>query len=151
MYWAFVASDRYVSEAHVIIQQTEMSMNQTMDLSTLFGGSGGGSRADQMLLRDHLLSVDMLTKIDAGLGLKDHYSDRRRDPVSRLWSADISQEWFHWYFLSRVSVEYDEYAGVLVIRSEAFSPDKAHAITSSDGAPAGSRAGVIYRETSEPD
>lgn len=129
IYWGVIASDRYVSEAHVIIQQTEMSMNQTMDLSNLFGGTGGGSRADQMLLRDHLLSVDMLAKINAGLGLKEHYSDRRRDPLSRLWSADISQEWFHWYYLSRVSVEFDEYAGVLIIRSEAFSPDKAHAIT----------------------
>jgi len=130
IYWGVIASDRYVSEAHVIIQQTEMPMNQTMDISTLFGGSGGGSRADQMLLRDHLLSVDMLTTVDAGLGLKEHYSDRSRDPFSRLWSADISQEWFHWYYLSRVSVEFDEYAGVLVIRAEAFTPEKAHAITS---------------------
>ena len=130
IYWGVIASDRYVSEAHVIIQQTEMPMNQSMDISTLFGGSGGASRADQMLLRDHLLSVDMLTTVDAGLGLKEHYSDRRRDPLSRLWSADISQEWFHWYYLSRVSVEFDDYAGVLIIRSEAFTPDKAHALTS---------------------
>lgn len=130
LYWGVIASDRYVSEAHVIIQQTEMPMNQTMDISTLFGGAGGTSRADQMLLRDHLLSVDMLSTLDAGLKLKEHYSDSSRDPLSRLWSADISQEWFHWYYLSRVSVEFDEYAGLLVIRAEAFSPEKAHAITS---------------------
>ena len=130
IYWGLVASDRYVSEAHVIIQQTDTPMNQPMDLSSLLGGSGAPNRGDQLLLRDHLLSVDMLLKLDAELDLREHYSDRRRDPISRMWSADMSQEWFHRYYLSRVSVEFDEYAGVLVIRTEAFSPEKARAVTS---------------------
>ena len=129
MYWGFMASDRYVSEAHVIIQQTDIAVTQPTDLSSLLGMSSAPNRADQLLLRDHLLSIDMLLKLDEKLGLREHYSDRRRDPVSRLWSADLSQEWFHRYYLSRVSVEYDEYAGVLIIRTEAFSPDKAQAIT----------------------
>jgi capsular polysaccharide transport system permease protein len=89
---------------------------------------GGTNRSDQLLLRDHLLSVDMLEKLDAELNLREHYSDRSRDPISRMWSADMSREWFHRYYLSRVSVEFDEYAGVLVIRTEAFSPEKARAI-----------------------
>jgi capsular polysaccharide transport system permease protein len=128
MYWGFIASDRYVSEAHVIIQQTEMPMSQPLDMSTLLGMSGGANRADQLLLRDHLLSVDMLTKLDAELSLREHYSNRRHDVISRLWSQDISQEWLHRYYLSRVSVEFDEYAGVLIIRTEAFSPEKSHAV-----------------------
>jgi capsular polysaccharide transport system permease protein len=130
LYWGLIASDRYVSEAHVIIQQTEMPMNQAVDMPMLLGLSGGASRADQMLLRDHLLSVDMLLKLEAALKLKEHYSDRRRDLISRLWSEDISQEWFYRYYLSRVSVEFDEYAGVLVIHAEAFTPEKAQAIAS---------------------
>lgn len=128
MYWGLVASDRYVSEAHVVIQQTDMPSAQPMELSGLLGLSGGAGRADQLLLRDHLLSVDMLAKLDERLDLRDHYSDTRRDPISRLWFKDISQEWFHWYYLSRVSVELDEYSGVLNIRAEAFSPEKAHAV-----------------------
>lgn len=130
MYWGFIASDRYVSEAHVIIQQMDMASDQPMGLSTLLGMSGGTNRGDQLLLRDHLLSVDMLEKLDAELGLREHYSDRQRDPISRLWFVDISREWFHRYYLSRVSVEFDEYAGVLIIRTEAFSPEKARAMTS---------------------
>jgi capsular polysaccharide transport system permease protein len=130
LYWGLIASDRYVSEAHVIIQQTDMPIAQPMDLSTLLGMSSAPNRADQLLLRDHLLSVDMLLKLDEKLGLREHYSDRRRDPISRMWSIDLSQEWFHRYYQSRVSVEFDEYAGLLVIRAEAFSPEKAHAITS---------------------
>jgi capsular polysaccharide transport system permease protein len=130
MYWGLIASDRYVSEAHIIIQQTEMPVSQTVDMPMLLGLSGGASRADQLLLRDHLLSVDMLNKLNDKLDLREHYSDRQRDPISRMWSPGLSQEWFYRYYLSRISVEFDEYAGVLVLRAEAFSPDKAHAITS---------------------
>jgi capsular polysaccharide transport system permease protein len=129
MYWGVIASDRYVSEAHVIIQQMDMASNQSTGLSTLLGMPGGTNRGDQLLLRDHLLSVDMLDKLDAKLDLREHYSDRSRDLISRMWPADISKEEFHRYYLSRVSVEFDEYAGVLVIRTEAFSPEKAHAMT----------------------
>ena len=49
IYWGLVASNRYVSEAHVIIQQTDMPMNQTMGLSSLLGMSGAPNRADQLL------------------------------------------------------------------------------------------------------
>lgn len=129
VYWGVIASDRYVSEAHVIIQQMDMASAQPTGLSTLLGMPGGTNRSDQLLLRDHLLSVDMLDKLDAELGLREHYSDRSRDLISRLWFVDISREWFHRYYLSRVSVEFDEYAGLLIIRTEAFSPEKARAIT----------------------
>ncbi|NOT21804.1 MAG: hypothetical protein HOP22_03650, partial [Nitrospiraceae bacterium] len=130
IYWGLIASDRYVSEAHVIIQQMDMASAQPTGLSTLLGTSGGTNRGDQLLLRDHLLSVDMLEKLDAELDLRGHYSDRSHDLISRMWSPDMSREWFHRYYLSRVTVEFDEYAGVLVIRTEAFSPEKARAMTS---------------------
>ena len=130
IYWLFIASDRYVSEAHVIIQRTDLAGGQSMDFSSLLGGAINGSRADQLLLRDHLLSIDMLKKLDATLNLRAHYSDSQRDPLSRMWFQDASMEWFHRHYLTRVSVEFDEYAGVLLIKSQGYDPKKAHAITS---------------------
>lgn len=130
MYWGLIASDRYVSEAHVVIQQTDSPVSVGVDISSLIGTPGGPSRPDQLLLRDHLLSVDMMAKLDTQLGLREHYSDRRYDVLSRLWSADISQEWFHSYYQYRIGVELDEYAGVLIVRVEAFTPEKAHGIAS---------------------
>lgn len=129
VYWLLIASDRFVSEAHVIIQRTDVSGGQAMDFSSLLNGTGG-SRAEQLLLRDHLLSLDMLRKIDTTLKLRDHYSDKQRDPLSRLWNLNTSIEWLHRYFLSRVSVELDDYAGVLVIKAQAYDPKTAHAISS---------------------
>lgn len=128
LYWGFIASDRYVSEANVIIQRTDLSGGQAMDFSSLLPGASGGNRGDQLLLRNYLLSVDMLNKLESTLKLRAHYSDRRRDPLSRMWSDDLSQEWFHQHYLSRVSVELDEYSGVLMIKAQAYDPKTAQAI-----------------------
>ncbi len=128
VYWTFIASDRFVSEAHVIVQRTDMAVGPAVDIASLVGGQGGHSRPDQMLLRDHLLSVDMLRQLESTLGLSSHYSNPQRDLLSRMWSERPSIEWLHRHFLNRTSVDFDEYAGVLMIRTEAYDPATARAI-----------------------
>jgi capsular polysaccharide transport system permease protein len=127
VYWLAVASDRYVSETHVIIQRTDLSGGQATDFSSMLGGVSG-NRPDQLLLRDHLLSVDMLKKLDATLNLRAHYSDHQHDIFSRMWARNSSMEDFHNYFLSRVSIEFDDYAGVLLIKAQGYDSKTAYAI-----------------------
>jgi capsular polysaccharide transport system permease protein len=127
-YWGIIASDRFVSEAHVIVQRTDVASGQSFDFSSILSGAGGNSRADQLLLRDYLLSLEMLNKLDAKLDLRSHYSSWGNDPISGMWFKNIDQERFHQYFLSRVSVEFDDYAGVLVIKAQAYDPETAQAI-----------------------
>jgi len=127
-YWVFLASDRFVSDANVIIRKTDSLSAPTLDISMFVSGMGGVSRPNQLLLREYLLSVDMLKKLDAALDLRSHYSDRSRDIVSRMWFKDASMEWFHRHYLSRVSAEYDDYSGVLRIRVQAYDPQTAQAI-----------------------
>jgi len=128
LYWGLIASDRYVSEAHVIIQRTDFASGQTMDFASLLGNAGAGGKADQLLLRDYLRSLDMLKKLDAKLNLRSHYSDSHHDLLSRMWAKDKPLELFHRYYLSRVSVEFDDYSGILIIKAEAYTPKMAHAI-----------------------
>lgn len=125
-YWCLIASDRYVSEASVIIRKTDSVAAPTPDLSMLAAGIAGVNRNDQMLLREYLLSVDMLKKLDAELKLKAHYGDWARDWVSRMWLTDM--EWFHRHYLARVSIEYDDYVGVLRIKAQAYDAKTARAI-----------------------
>ncbi|MCP3669848.1 MAG: chain-length determining protein [Gammaproteobacteria bacterium] len=129
VYWSFFASDRYVSEATVFLQKTDSVNAQSFDLSMLFTSVGGATRSDQVLLREYLLSVDMLRKIDAAIDLRSHYSDSRWDIFSRMWDRDISIEWFHDYYLSRVDVVYDEFSGVLQIGVQAYDANTARAIS----------------------
>lgn len=128
LYWGFFASDRYVSEANVIIRKTDNANLPSPDLTALVsaGAALGTNRADQLLLRDYLLSLDMLKKLDAKFDLRRHYSDSSRDIVSRLWFKDI--EFFYRFYLRMVEVEYDDYAGVLRIRVQAYDRDIAHEI-----------------------
>jgi capsular polysaccharide transport system permease protein len=132
VYWLTIASNRYVSEANVIIQKTDQISGTGFDIASMIGvgGIGGPNRADQLLLREYLLSVDMLKKLDTALDLRSHYSGWRRDPVSNMWFKDASMEWFHRYYLSRVSVDYDDFAGVLRIKVQAYDPKTAQAIAS---------------------
>jgi len=126
VYWLLIASDRYVSEASVIIRKTDSISMPSLDISMLVAGIAGVSRPDQLLLREYLLSVDMLKKLDAELNLRAHYGSWERDWISRMWLTDM--EWFHRHYLARTTIEYDDYAGVLRIRAQAYDPDMAHAI-----------------------
>lgn len=127
LYFGFIASDRYVSEARVVVDRTDFSGGHTMDFASLL--TTGGNSHDIMLLRDHLRSVDMLNKLDARLKLRAHYSDGNYDVVSRMWSNEASQELFHSHFLSRVRIEMDTLANVLSIRVQAYTPEMANAIS----------------------
>lgn len=128
LYWLVFASDRYVSESTLIIRKTDSVSAPAFDLGLLFTGALGAERSNQMLLRENLLSVDMLKTLDQDLDLRTHYSDSEHDFVSRMWFQDSSMEWFHQHYLDRVEVVYDDFAGVLRLKVQAYSPQMAHDI-----------------------
>ena len=127
LYWTF-SSDRYVSEAIILIQNTEQITTPSLDVTTLLSGMGSPNKSDQLLLSEYLLSVDMLKKLDKALNLRAHYSDSRWDFASRMWLGKYYLEWFYRYYLSRVSVTYDEITGVLRIQAQAYDPETAYKI-----------------------
>lgn len=130
LYWGVFASDRYVSEAHVIVQKADLGAPQTSDVAALLGSASAPNASDQYLLQDHLLSVDMMLKLDERLDLRSHFSDSSLDLVSRMWGKNRELERFHRYYLRRVTVDYDQHAGVLVIKAQAYTPEMAHSIAS---------------------
>lgn len=128
LYWGLFASDRYVSEASIEIERTDIAGAGSFDFGSLLTGVGGGRSKDQLLLREYLRSLDMLKKLDAALDLRGHYSDSSYDLLSRMWGKDRRQEIFYQYYLSRTSIELDEYSGLLMIKVQAFEPKMAKAI-----------------------
>jgi capsular polysaccharide transport system permease protein len=128
IYWLFVASDRYESEARVVLQRSDLAGGQTVDFAALITGAAGVNRTDQLQLREHLLSLDMVRMLDSKLRLRHHYSSQG-DWISRLWWADIPIERFQRYLRNRISVEMDEFAGVLVVKAQAYTPSVARDIT----------------------
>ncbi|MBY0417715.1 MAG: chain-length determining protein [Pararheinheimera sp.] len=125
LYWGIWATDRYVSETNIVMQSSELNSTGFNVASLLSGTSGAG---DLLLLRDHLLSADMMIKLDKTLNLRQHYSSQNIDYLSRLSSSDVPMEKFVSYMLKRVEVEYDDYASVMRIKVQAFNPDMAKQI-----------------------
>lgn len=128
LYWWVLASDRYVSEARIMVQRTDLPGGANMDFSGVLSGilGGGSNNTDQLMLRDYLTSVDMLQRLDSQLALRKHYSDSSHDVFSRLWRDEM--EWFKQYFYNRVQVLFDDRSGVLVVRAEAYDPSMAQKI-----------------------
>lgn len=126
LYWGAFAARRYVSEAHIVVESLQAPTSNGIDLSSFLTGGGSGSK-DLLLLRDYLLSADMLKKLDAELDLRGHYSDSY-DVFSRLLYRDIPAEWFVRHYRRRVAVDFDESAGMLVIKAQAYEPPVAQAI-----------------------
>ncbi|PJX12514.1 chain-length determining protein [Halomonas sp. 141] len=126
-YWFVWAEERYVSRATVVLESPQVATPE-FSLSSLMGG-GGGNTADLLLLREHLLSVDMLRLLDEQLGIRQHYSEHG-DLFARLRDPNVPIEDLHRYYLRRVEVELDEYAGVLNIHVQGYTPEFAHSMAS---------------------
>lgn len=126
-YWGLMANNRYVSEANVVLESPQLGA-PSLNFQSLLTGGGNAARTDMLLLRDYLLSVDMLNQLQAGLDIRRHFSQDSIDWFSRLRSSDVPTEKFHRYFRKRVSVEFDDYAQVLRIRVQAFDPETAQSI-----------------------
>lgn len=124
-YWGLLATDRYVSQSHIVLQSPELSPAGFNVSSLLAGTSGSG---DLLLLKDHLESVDMLQKLQQQLDIRSHYASSEIDFISRLSSADVALEKLYSYMQNRIDIYFDDYASVLRIKVQAYSPEMAHAI-----------------------
>ncbi|WP_237673984.1 chain-length determining protein [Vreelandella profundi] len=125
-YWFVWAQERYVSRATVVLESPQVATPE-LSLSSLMGG-GGGNTHDLLLLREHLLSVDMLRLLDDQLDIRKHYSEHG-DIFAKLRNADVPIEDLHKYYLRRVEIELDEYAGVLNIEVQGYTPEFANQVT----------------------
>ena len=128
LYWLLLASDQYVSEARIVMQRASLSGGSPSDVASLLTGANPAQRTDQLNLREHLLSLDMLAKAEAQLALRAHFSSQG-DALSRLSPAEVPLEKLHEYYLRQVRISMDEYSGALSIRAQAYTPEMAQRIT----------------------
>lgn len=125
IYWGVLATDRYVSRAHIVLQSPEIVPSGLNVSSILSGTSGSG---DLLLLKEHLHSVSMLQKLQNKLNLREHYSDPAIDRWSRLGNPGVPIESFHDYMRERIAITFDDYSKVLRIEVQAYDPETAQAI-----------------------
>lgn len=118
-YLGLIASDRYVSEARLIVERDSANVGGiAMGLLSL---GQGGSALDVELVKRFIESPAMVEYLDHALDLRKHYSQDKADFFSRL-SPSASREDFVKYYLKRVDIHIDKDSLTLDLAIQAFDP-----------------------------
>jgi capsular polysaccharide transport system permease protein len=126
-YMGVVAKDQYSSLTGFTVRQEEGG-----GASALLGGlaslTGASASSDGDILYKFIISQALVQEIDDNIGLRDHYSAYSySDPVFAL-SVDASIEDMESYWRSIVKVSFDRSSGLIEMRVQAFTPEKAQDI-----------------------
>lgn len=120
VYYGLIASDRYTSQATFTVMENN-STADGFDIG-LFGIGRGGGLDDERIIREYILSLDMLGFLDREVALKAHYQSDSADFLSRLSSRATQEEYLE-YYLERISVDFDETSGLLIVEVQAFDAE----------------------------
>lgn len=128
IYFGFIASDRYVAEARYAIRTGGQAPAGGVLESVLgAGGVGGSTRQDAEIVRNYILSHDMLAQLSERFDVRGHYGDSEADWLSRL-GADASDEELLEYLARRFEVTIDPESGISTLRVHAFDPETARSL-----------------------
>jgi len=129
LYYGFLASDMYVSEAKVAVRSAKSGVS-TNGLTALLASpvlSSGGQ--DSLVVMEYASSLDMVEQLGNRVDFVDHYASRDNDFLSRLRKNATSDEVLR-YYRDQVNIKRDIMSDVLTIKVRAFSPEMAQEITS---------------------
>ncbi len=118
-YYGAVASDQYESHAQFTVHSVEASAGAGLD--GLLGGLTGGGSRDTLIVRDHILSRDMLAQLDEEHGFSEAWKAPSLDAIARL-PADATFEDAFEHYQDHVFVDYDSNSGVLTLVVRAPDP-----------------------------
>ncbi|MCA2458826.1 MULTISPECIES: lipopolysaccharide biosynthesis protein [Vibrio] len=123
------ATDRYESQAQVIVQQPDgmATMDASMAILTGLGVSNSGV-SDTELVKAYILSNDMLSYLDDKLNLREHYTQSSIDLFSSL-PDDATREDFLKYYQDHLEVYIDSKSSIVHVYSQAFDKEFAHLLT----------------------
>lgn len=118
------ATNRFESQAKVIVQQPDSAstLDSGMALLTGLGGSGGGS--DPELVKAYIYSNDMIDYLNNKIALREHYSQSFIDYFSGIHESD-SREKLDQYYQEHIEVIIDDKSGVITISAQAFDSEYA--------------------------
>lgn len=122
VYYGFIASPLYVSEASVTIRSSKQQAASLLE-NLVVAQDGIAGSTETQLVADYLQSRDILARIDADVGFRQRYATYNADFFSRL-EPGLSQEEMHSYYQDVVKV-IDDGAGLLTLEVRAFSAEDA--------------------------
>lgn len=127
VYYNFIASDIYVSEAKFAIRSSKSSVSVSGVASLFASGDSSGSGQDSVVVQNYIHSRDMMTLLEERLGLVDNYSKDEIDFVARL-KKDPSKEDLLDYMTDNIEIVRDETSNIISLKVRSFTSSLANAI-----------------------
>ena len=128
-YYAFLAVDRFVSTAQVVVRQEASNPPALSGLTSLLMGAGPASREETLYLREYITSHDMLQLLNERLQWTEHFQQQRGDLFFSL-SKDTSREDQLKFYQKMVTATYDETTGLLHVQVQALEAGMSRQILS---------------------
>lgn len=123
-YYAFVASDIYVSETKFAVRGEVEKLPGHAEGNILSKLTSLNSNQDAFIVASYIQSTSLLDELDKHDAVRSIYTSPGIDVVSRL-AADPSAERLRKYWNKMVHVEVDNLSGVVTLDVEAFTPKDA--------------------------
>ena len=112
----------YLAETKFAIRS--QNQQQSMDMLSTFFRSSSSTLNDSYILQNYILSPDMISKVDANLHIREHYSDRKHDIWYRL-TANPTQDELLRYWSWAVTPSFDPDTSIMSVQVKAFTPQMA--------------------------
>lgn len=122
VYLAFFSQPRYVSESKVAVKRSDDLTSNNLNVGLLLGASNASSVEDAFYLKEYINSPDMLLALDKKLNFHHSFNESGWDFLNKLPQGESAEGLFR-YYRSRISVTYDDRAGLLTLRTQGFSPE----------------------------
>lgn len=120
IYFGFVATDRYATEAQFVVKQSDSNDLALSGLASL--GSVAPTMRDAYIIEEFIQSRDMALSLDRALDLRGHFQSPDIDYFSRLAEHATTEEFVN-YYRDRIEVRHDELSDIVYVEVQAFSPE----------------------------
>ncbi len=127
-YQIFIATERFESQAQIIVQQPDAMATMDAGMALLSGMGVPTGNSDTELVKAYIYSNDMVKYLNQELNLRAHYSQDFIDYFSAIQTSDTRGELLN-YFQERVEVIIDEKSGIITIYSQGFDGAYAQQLT----------------------
>ncbi len=128
-YYLLIASPRYVSESHFVVQRAGQSAPAALGLA-LSGVGLNTTSSDAFIVHEYIRSRSSLEYLKTKFNIDQVFSPASADPLSRAirpWTSKTNESQYKGT-QRFITVGYDSTTGISTIRVEAFAPRDAQAI-----------------------
>ncbi len=119
-YFFMIATPMYATNTEFIIQKAEAQTGGS-GIGGLLGGSSFATVQESITVQSYLTSREAMLRLDAEMGLREHFTNPQMDPLTRL-APDASAEALYDTYLRHLTIGYDPTEGLIKMEVRAADP-----------------------------